>query len=278
MSDTLVTQYSALMDEIRTKFDTLSKRLKQVAVFVIDNPDSVAFDTMAVIGKRAGVPTSTLIRFANTFGFSGFMEMKQIFKGKILEATPNYNERVKLFRQSGNEAAINPDSPFEVLKVFSMVNSHSLQGLPTGTDPDALARAVDMLSQAKQIYVIGLKRSFCVASYLTYALLHADRKAFLIDGIGGMFSEQLRMISNDDVVVSISYSPYARETQELVEMSANSGAKQIAITDSLVSPIAAFSDVCFVMREAQVDGFRSQIASMCLAQTLAVAMALKLSR
>ncbi|MBJ4787261.1 MurR/RpiR family transcriptional regulator, partial [Salmonella enterica subsp. enterica serovar Enteritidis] len=48
----------------------------------------------------------------------------------------------------------------------------------------------------------------------------------------------------------------------------------IAITDSQVSPLAAFSEVCFVVREAQVDGFRSQVASMCLAQTLAVSLAL----
>lgn len=40
------------------------------------------------------------------------------------------------------------------------------------------------------------------------------------------------------------------------------------------SPLAAFSEVCFVVREAQVDGFRSQVASMCLAQTLAVSLAL----
>ncbi|TQS61010.1 MurR/RpiR family transcriptional regulator, partial [Salmonella enterica subsp. enterica serovar Typhimurium] len=43
---------------------------------------------------------------------------------------------------------------------------------------------------------------------------------------------------------------------------------------SQVSPLAAFSEVCFVVREAQVDGFRSQVASMCLAQTLAVSLAL----
>ncbi|MCK8360313.1 MurR/RpiR family transcriptional regulator, partial [Erwinia amylovora] len=52
------------------------------------------------------------------------------------------------------------------------------------------------------------------------------------------------------------------------------GAQQIAITDSQVSPLAAFSDVCVVVREAQIDGFRSQVASLCLAQTLAVSLAL----
>ncbi|MBN0780675.1 SIS domain-containing protein, partial [Pseudomonas aeruginosa] len=62
------------------------------------------------------------------------------------------------------------------------------------------------------IYVIGLRRSFSVASYLTYALRHLDRKAFLIDGLGGMFTEQLSLVGPKDVVVAVSFSPYARET------------------------------------------------------------------
>jgi len=82
------------------------------------------------------------------------------------------------------------------------------------------------------------------------------------------------MVNPKDVVIAISYSPYAREAVELVELGAKRGAQLIAITDSQVSPLAAFSDVCFVVREAQVDGFRSQVASLCLAQTLAVSLAL----
>ncbi|MCR2401967.1 myo-inositol utilization transcriptional regulator IolR, partial [Salmonella enterica] len=80
-----------------------------------------------------------------------------------------------------------------------------------------------LLAKADNIYVIGLRRSFSVASYLTYALRHLERRAFLIDGIGGMFSEQLSMVSPDDVVIAISYSPYAQEVVELVELGAKRG-------------------------------------------------------
>ncbi|MCX3880287.1 hypothetical protein NAH03_22695, partial [Stenotrophomonas maltophilia] len=55
-------------------------------------------------------------------------------------------------------------------------------------------------------------------------------------------------------------------------------APQLALPHSHVRPLAAFSDVCFVVREAQVDGFRSQVASLCLAQTLAVSLALNSSQ
>ncbi|HCB0828715.1 TPA: MurR/RpiR family transcriptional regulator [Klebsiella pneumoniae] len=272
------TQLTILQDEIRRRYDTLSKRLKQVARYILDNSNSVAFDTVASIAQQADVPPSTLIRFANAFGFSGFNEMKQMFKQHLMEETANYTERARLFRQTTSDEPSPPETPTEILNMFTMVNNQALQQLAMQTSSDDLERAVALLGEAENIYVIGLHRSFSVASYLTYALRHLDRKAFLIDGLGGMFTEQLSLVGPKDVVVAVSFSPYAREVVELVELGAQRKARQIAITDSQVSPLAAFSDVCFVVREAQVDGFRSQVASLCLAQTLAVSLALNSSQ
>ncbi|CAH5517758.1 putative HTH-type transcriptional regulator YbbH [Klebsiella pneumoniae] len=272
------TQLTILQDEIRRRYDTLSKRLKQVARYILDNSNSVAFDTVASIAQQADVPPSTLIRFANAFGFSGFNEMKQMFKQHLMEETANYTERARLFRQTTSDEPSPPETPTEILNMFTMVNNQALQQLAMQTSSDDLERAVALLGEAENIYVIGLRRSFSVASYLTYALRHLDRKAFLIDGLGGMFTEQLSLVGPKDVVVAVSFSPYAREVVELVELGAQRKARQIAITDSQVSPLAAFSDVCFVVREAQVDGFRSQVASLCLAQTLAVSLALNSSQ
>ena len=72
-----------LQDQIRNNYSDLSKRLQQVAKYVLDNSNSVAFDTVAVIAQQAEVPPSTLIRFASAFGFSGFNDMKQLFLSLI---------------------------------------------------------------------------------------------------------------------------------------------------------------------------------------------------
>ena len=226
------TQLSLLQDEIRHRYETLSKRLKQVARYILDNSNSIAFDTVASIAAQASVPPSTLIRFANAFGFSGFNEMKQVFRQHLMEETANYTERARLFRQTSTDDNVAPEKPAEILNVFTMVNAQALQQLAMQIAPEQLERAVELLNNAENIYVIGLRRSFSVASYLTYALRHLERRAFLIDGTGGMFTEQLSMVKPKDVVIAISYSPYAREAVELVELGAKRGAQQIAITDS----------------------------------------------
>ena len=266
-------QLTNLQDEIRQRYDSLSKRLKQVAQYVLDNNNSIVFDTVATIAERADVPPSTLIRFANAFGFAGFNEMKQIFRENLMEETSNYTERLQLSRRLDEHEQ--QETSGDILSIFAQANSQALQKLAAQTSEAQLKQAVDILNNANNIFIIGLKRSFSIACYLDYALHHLDCRSFVINGLGGMFDEQLSQVKKDDAVVAISFSPYAQETLNIMNITAQKGIKQIAITDSQISPLLAFSDVSFVIKEAQVKGFRSQCASMTLVQTLASALGLE---
>jgi DNA-binding MurR/RpiR family transcriptional regulator len=270
----VATNLTELQDQIRTRYNDLSKRLKQVACYVLDNNNSLAFDTVAVIARQADVPPSTLIRFAKAFEFTGFNDMKQLFRKNLVEETVSYTDRARLFKTLESNQQI-PEKPSQILQAFAHVNSQAMDQLVAQTPENKLEAAIEILSQAEDIYLIGLRRSFSIASYLTYALRHLERRAFLVDGLGGMFKEQLSMIGPNDAVLSISFSPYAQETVTLTEAASQAGAKQIVITDSQISPLATFSDVCFVVNEGKVDAFRSQSASLCLVQSLAVALAFK---
>lgn len=263
-----------LENQIRERYDSLSKRLKQVAKYVLDNTNSVVFDTVATIAEQANVPPSTLIRFANAFGFSGFNEMKQVFRQNLLEETVNYSDRVRLFGKIDQDDE-EKNTPAKILNAFTQANNIALQQLNLQTDTQQLEQAVELLDSANNIYIVGLKRSFSVANYLNYALHHLNCRAYLLDGLGGMFEEQLALIKPGDVVVAISFSPYAQETLRILDVTSGNGVKHIAITDSQISPLVSFSDVAFIVKEAQVSGFRSQCATMTLAQTLAISLAFK---
>ncbi|WP_373820201.1 MurR/RpiR family transcriptional regulator [Glaesserella sp.] len=269
------TQLTNFQNEIRKRYDTLSKRLKQVAQYVLDNGNSIVFDTVSTIAERANVPPSTLIRFANAFGFSGFNEIKQLYRQGLVEETVSYTERVQIFRQIEPQLDEENTSLSNILKVFVQGNSQALQQLVKQTTEQQLEQAVELLDSAKRIFIIGLKRSFSIACYLNYALHHLDYDVFLIDGLGGMFDEQLSRVREGDVIVAISFSPYAAETLEVLNATSRPGVKHIAITDSQLSPLLTFSDVSFVIKEAQISGFRSQCATMTLVQTLAVSLALR---
>jgi len=199
--------------------------------------------------------------------------MKQIFRENLMEETSNYTERLQLSRKlAENEPQ---ETSRDILNIFAQANSQALQKLAAQTSTQQLKQAVDILKNANNIFIIGLKRSFSIACYLDYALHHLDCRSFVINGLGGMFDEQLNQVKKGDAVVAISFSPYAQETLNIMNVTAQKGIKQIAITDSQISPLLMFSDVSFVIKEAQVKGFRSQCASMTLVQTLAIALGLE---
>lgn len=148
-------QLSSLQDDIRNRYDTLSKRLKQVARYMLDNSTSIPFDTIASIAEKANVPPSTLIRFANAFGFDGFNEMKQVFRQHIMEDTVSYTERARLFRQVAGKEADVPETPMEILSMFSMVNSLALQQLPGQIKEEDLSRRCNSWQMPTTFMLLG---------------------------------------------------------------------------------------------------------------------------
>ena len=104
---------------------------------------------------------------------------------------------------------------------------------------------------------------------------YVEKRAFLLDGVAGMTSEQTGMLGTEDLVIAISFRPYASETLGVVERASKNGTPLIVISDSRLSPVAKDAEVCFEIKDAEVRQFRSLTATMCLAQTLVISYAYK---
>jgi DNA-binding MurR/RpiR family transcriptional regulator len=265
-----------LRSDIVQRYDTLSPRLKQVAAFVLENPNDLGLQTLAVIADRCKVQPSTVVRFAKAFGYDGASEMQKLFRDEILSfaPSPSYADRIRQFNERAG--SVDVFSPHELMQEFADSNIISLEHLKESTRKTDLERSVALIRDAVSVYLIGLRRSFPVASYLAYALRHVDKRAYLLDGVAGLLAEQSGMIGKDDVLVAISFRPYAKETAEVAEQAAERGAKVIAISDSRLSPIAREADVCFEIKDAEVRQFRSLTATLCLAQTLVISYAFQI--
>jgi len=77
--------FEALRTLILERRRELPKRLAQVAAFALDHPDEIAFGTAASIAIEAQVQPSTLVRFAQTFGFDGFSALQAVFRARLRE-------------------------------------------------------------------------------------------------------------------------------------------------------------------------------------------------
>jgi DNA-binding MurR/RpiR family transcriptional regulator len=259
-----------LRAEIVKSYDQLSPRLQQVAKYVLDNPNDMALQTLAVIAERSNVQPSTIVRFAKTFGYEGASQMQELFRDEMLTQprSPSYAERIRQFsRRAGTSGSL---EPHDVMQEFADNNIVALEHLKNSVRAADLERAIDMIRTASAVYLIGLRRSFPVASYLAYALRHVDKRAYLLDGVAGMLPEQGGMLTAKDLLIAISFHPYAAETAQIAAAAKERKARIVAITDSRLSPIAGVADLAFEIKDAEVRQFRSLTASLCLAQTLVI--------
>jgi DNA-binding MurR/RpiR family transcriptional regulator len=261
--------FAALKLLIIERATDLPKRLTQVATYAVENPDEMAFGTVASIALSADVQPSTLVRFSQALGYQGFSDLQDVFRSRLRDRVLNYDERLKQLRghaRSGSKASL-------LLDGFTDAAARSITSLKQKIDAQQLDQAVKILAEAETIYLVGLRRSFPITSYMSYAFGKLGVKNMLIDAVGGLAAEDISFATPHDRILAISFTPYASETISLAQRAAARDVPIIAITDSPFSPLASVASLWFEIQEANFEGFRSMSATLSLAMTLTVAVA-----
>ncbi|HEX6705773.1 MAG TPA: MurR/RpiR family transcriptional regulator [Albitalea sp.] len=264
-----------LLKEISTEFEGLSKQLKLIARYVEQHRDHIALEGIQDMAEHCGVQPSAVIRFAKHFGFSGFSEMQKIFRDGIsrqIAPSRNYQARIREVIASGQGEMTSAD----IAREFIGGSIAGMQELQRSLHAPSFVKAVELLVQADCVWVVGSRRSFPVAAYLDYALQHTDKRIHLVSALGSMHEGQLRSLRAGDVMIAVSFAPYAEETQLCAEAAVQRGAKLIAITDSRMSPLARDATAALLVQDNSTLGFRSLTSTMGLAQSLFIALAYRL--
>lgn len=268
----------ATLDQLREAIglasDSLTPRARAAAQYALEHPNDIALQPVAAVAQASGIAASAFIRMAQALGFSGYGELQRLFLAPLQRAAaPSFRERIRHF---GGELAIeDPSDATEVLRAFSQANMVSLEHLRDDAANLELDRAIRLIRQARLVHVLGLRRSYAVAAYLAYALNRVGRPSVQITGLGGSIAEQASAVGPRDLLIAISFPPYAADTLQVCEQVRSAGAKRLAITDSVLSPVARGAELVLEVSDAGLLGFRSLTSAMCVAQTLAVGLAFR---
>jgi DNA-binding MurR/RpiR family transcriptional regulator len=252
----------------------LPKRLTQVAAYALDHPDEIAFGTAASIAISAQVQPSTLVRFAQHFGFDGFSGLQQVFRARLRERNSSYEDRLKKLEEG--EASLAESTA--ILNKFISAAHRSVDALSAAIDPEGFEKAVEILARADTIYLIAKRRSYPIASYMAYAFGKLKVRCQMVGTAAGIDDDLLGMAGPNDAAFAISFSPYASESATQARALASRGVPVVSLTDSAFSPLAECSSVWFELVEADHAGFRSLSASMAFAMALTVSIAEKRRR
>ena len=259
--------FEGLKSLILDRKASFPKRLRQVAMFALDHPDDIAFGTVATISAAAEVQPSTLVRFAQHLGFEGFSSLQALFRDRLRERKPDYDERLNALRtneEHGSQA---------ILHGFLSAAQRSLDKLAGAVDPASFERSVKILAGAETIYLIAKRRSYPIGSYMAYAFGKLGIRCQLAGTASGIDEDILRLATPRDAAFAASFSPYASETVAQARGLAARGVPVVSLTDSAFSPLVESSREWFELAEADHAGVRLLSASMAFAMALTVAVA-----
>lgn len=243
---------------------SLPKRLKQCADYVAANTDRIAVSTVAEMAEAAGVQPSAFMRFCQIMGFSGYSEMQRLFRESYVGGWPDYSTRLDHLREMGEHSGP------RLLAEFVEAGRTSLENLLKSMDSAALEMAVEVLAAANLVHIVGLRRSFPVASYIAYALEKMEVPAMLHSAAGRLDSSAA--IRPGDALLAITFSPYSAETLELVDMVRGRDVPVVALTDMAVNPLRKMGATVLTVSEVDFGAFRSLSATLCVAIALSTAV------
>ena len=255
---------SDILTTIHNKMDSLSKGQKRIAQYILSSYDKAAFLTAGTLGKTVQVSESTVVRFAAELGYEGYPQMQQALQEMVLS---------RLTGVQRMEVATERISQEDILSTVLRGDMDRLRDSSESIRREAFDSAVEALLAAKRIYVMGVRSSSALASFLSYYLNYIFEDVHLITtSSDSEVFEQIVRISSGDAIVGISFPRYSSATIQAMKYARAAGATTIALTDSESSPLADHTDCLLAAKSDMVSIVDSLVAPMSVINALLLAV------
>lgn len=256
---------SDILTKIQTRLPGFSKGQKMISRYIIDSYDKAAFMTASRLGKTVGVSESTVVRFAVELGYDGYPSMQKALQEMILNRLTSV-QRI--------EVANDRIGDQDVVSMVLQEDIDKIRQTNETTDRASFEAAVDAIVKAQKIYILGVRSSASLASFLSFYYNYMFDNVCLITtpGTGGMF-EQIVRVTPQDAVIGISFPRYSTSTVKGIQYCHDIGATVIGVTDSIDSPVGLCSDYVLAAKSDMVSLVDSLVAPLSLINALIVATA-----
>ena len=249
---------------INKEMKHLSKGQKQIARYISENYDKAAFMTADKLGRMVGVSESTVVRFASDLGYDGFPGMRRAMQDMV---------RNRLTAVQRIEVAKETIGHDNILESVLGADIDKLQTTLQEIDQNSFNAAVQAILNAKTIYIVGMRSSTSLASFMGFYLNQMlDNVRLVHDTSVSEVYEQVFRIGVGDVFIGISYPRYSSKTIKAMEFAKSTGATVIGITDGESSPFVEVADIVLFAKSDMVSFLDSLVAPMSLINALIVAV------
>lgn len=256
-----------IITRINEHYGKMSKGQKAISAFIYDHYDQAVFMTAAKLGETVGVSESTVVRYATYIGYSGYPEFQRDLEDWV-------QNKINSVQKIG--AKYGKSSQSEILTSVLQSDMEKLQDTIHNLDPVAFETAVDIILEAKTVYVMGVRSCEPLADFLHFYLNMIRGNVVLLKttSVSETFEQMIR-IDEKDAMIGISFPRYSMRTLKAMEFANDRNAKVITITDSVHSPMNLYSSCNLLARSDMVSIVDSLVAPLSVINALVVAMCLK---
>lgn len=225
----------ALAHRVREILPELPKKQQQVAHLVITDPALVAHSTASAIAELVNVDTATVVRTAQSLGFSGWKDIQAAVRGDV-RPQGMFRQRLDVLERLSAEELISDLRQASVTGVSTALGAQQV---------DLLVEAAAAVATAQEAIIIGGGATAGIATLTASSLrLVAVRAQSVTDPESA--STVLPMADATTVVVMFAVRRYLRWLVEASRFTQRQGARLVAVTDGHASPVAFGADISMV--------------------------------
>lgn len=256
----------ALTQRLQNDFVNMSPQFQVGVRYLLSHLEDIPLVSMRELASRAGVQPATLVRLAQSIGYGGWADFKQVFVNALQRGPKGYAEQAKEVVKSRN-----PKRTFEKTVAAQSLNLQALVDL----NADRFPEAIELIVKAKRVFVAGFRASYAAAFSFHYLYRLFRPSVIMLRSDAGSLELELRTLGPGDIVVLIAFAPYSHEVVRVYEAALAANAKVLAICDSVVAPIALEADQSLLFNTNVPSFFPSSSASVALVEILVEQLLLK---
>ncbi|MGM9650027.1 MAG: MurR/RpiR family transcriptional regulator [Butyricicoccaceae bacterium] len=256
-----------LMGKIQSRLPEFSKGQRLIARYIIDHYDKAAFMTASRLGATVGVSESTVVRFATELGYSGYPYLQRALQEMIRNKLTAVQRMEVTTDRLGNQDILRTVLNSDVEKIRMTLDE---------INRDDFSAIVEEILAAKHIYILGVRSSAALSSFIGfYFNLMFDNVRLIHTNSASEMFEQILRVGEGDIVIGVSFPRYSKRTLQALQYSHSSGAKVVALTDSRLSPLSRFADYTLIAKSDMVSFVDSLVAPLSVINALIVALGMR---
>lgn len=254
-----------LVHRIEQRADALPPAERRIAEVVLADPAAAAFATVAELGRRASASGATVVRLAERLGYGGWTDLQEQVRHGLGQQLRPARERI---RESARG---------DVLRATAKREADNVHRTLDAVDPASFDRAVALLADRKRVvHVVAGAAEAGVGALAVDALDLLRPEVHAVGGPGTAVARQLAHVVDGDVLLAVDLRRYERWVLDAATLATDRGANVIAVTDSVLSPLARDAAAAFVVAAEGAGPFDSHVGTLALLNALTSGVARRL--